>query len=89
MRQISLKLILPDTNCENRLTTDPTEDMFDKLEVLWIRIIINPLTYVEDQLLDPSLEHVKETSMYMSAITAWNRFIKLDKSCPQFMLYFT
>ena len=52
--------------------TEPIENMFLKLEELFVQAIITGLAYTYSQLIDKALDCVKPTGLYVSASQDWN-----------------
>ena len=50
----------------------PIENMFFKLEELYIQAVIAEVPYTQVQLLDQALDKIKKTGLYTNAVVAWN-----------------
>ena len=48
------------------------ENMFFKLEKLYIQAVIAEVPYTQVQLLDQALDKIKKTGLYTNAVVAWN-----------------
>ena len=62
----------------------PIGTMVSNLEELFVRAVISGVPYTQRELLDRTLDNIKQTSLYMMTVMDWNKYDKPEKIWANF-----
>ena len=69
--------------------SDPTEDLFDRLEECFVVALVTKPAYSTEQMVDKALIAIQLTSLYYTAILECNAIDEVNKTWPEFKAHFT